>query len=977
MNPNILLQIARVDGLGGAVAIPILANGQSELGVFEPSVTDQTIPATISYPACFDPLAVAPSFLARFAGAHAIRWLSTQVLSTTTGDGDLCYAADLDIRKSTDFLATNTTTTTLDITRIDPVSLSVPTAIIADYINGDSTGTIPVALTPTRGFNAFCLCTTASPHGLRTGDRSAVTEQPVTARAAVINQAFVTIVGNINNSQTTITLSEVTNINGYSLASIFNGYILQIGSATTDEQVIVTGPLGAGGIITSNTVTVTRGARGTTPLAKSSGTVAYPCLDVFYGASAGEAVFVTSSTQFLIFLFNRMLPSNTATSSTLLYAQTYSHGACPTFSKKVPFNQGTSSYELCSRANSQIVAANPSNQGICWVSVPLLATDGAVTAAVNKMTDDFTATPGMRLLVQCSNEVFNGGFDQNQLASILCINAPNPQSGGTGFAFWGEYWASRQHHFNTLARAAFTAAGLDPNRVVWYQNGLNQGSVSQPVMQAIVAFCQKYSLPIQNISVAAYADMGNDMAATYVSWLPASTGVTGATATWSLATARKVMMSNYRASMRYGVSLAIPYVDAAKSLSRYNNGISVDGSVPANTNSVHGRLCIYEGATTQPLPIPFPGASFPHCGAWTLAMQYDPEWYQTERAFYQVLQDGAYQYALLMGSNFPTPADAAVEFICYFDIAGTDAPISDTDAYMYTMYRWQQQKAGYGDGSHGGVVNRLDFWDPTTPVNHDMTANGGILAPTINESVRGQAFIDWMGALSPPTNSVSAHDRMMFGELARTKLYHVYAQDTGIFHDFSLERLGLHPSASDLVTFTEAVRISSHYVVGASDLAYFQEQVLFQGAGGTARDTFIFRDHASVSLYFGRFRRGDRVPMIFTLPTTPDYAPVAVVFDQLGHQVSSFSIPTLDSDRLVFSYPMFVSLAHSLSRFTVYLHYVVRGSASVVSATFDVIAGGDSGGDVISVFSVDRPEARSLVAQLSSGRLVVGANPRL
>ncbi len=64
--------------------------------------------------------------------------------------------------------------------------------------------------------------------------------------------------------------------------------------------------------------------------------------------------------------------------------------------------------------------------------------------------------------------------------------------------------------------------------------------------------------------------------------------------------------------------------------------------------------------------------------------------------------------------------------------------------YTYTVYRWQTQKSGYGDGSHGGVINNLDIWGPTVSINRDMTANGGVLAPTINESVGGQAILDWI-----------------------------------------------------------------------------------------------------------------------------------------------------------------------------------------------------------------------------------------
>jgi hypothetical protein len=61
----------------------------------------------------------------------------------------------------------------------------------------------------------------------------------------------------------------------------------------------------------------------------------------------------------------------------------------------------------------------------------------------------------------------------------------------------------------------------------------------------------------------------------------------------------------------------------------------------------------------------------------------------------------------------------------------------------------------------------------------------------------------------------------------------------------------------------------------------------------------------------------------------------------------------------------------------VYFYFTLAGVAYSASGSFDVVAGGDSGGRVMSLHSVDRPEARGLIAQVSSGRLVLGSNPTL
>ncbi len=832
----LLIQISRTDNMGGAVAIPILANGQSELGLFEPDPTDPAVPVTIptNYLDLFDTLAVSPGWLAKLAGAHAIRWMPNQLLFTSSGSGPLIYPADLDIRKSTDFLSTNYSVLTLNITQIDPVSTTVPTQVVVDYINGDSTGTLPISLIPTHPNNIFCIVTTESPHGARVGDNPTLYwPSGATARAAVSDSAYITLTGAIDSVQTTIPVSAFTNINGDGGCAILDGSLYQLGPLATDEQVQVTG-----GNPTSTNIQVIRGARGTTALAKPAGTVVYPASDLNVGG-ANNPPFAISPTQFFGILANRAVPRNAPRTPTLLYAQTYSSGNCPIFTTgQVPQFGGTSSYELCSRATSLVAAAKPDGACICWVNIPFFATDAAITACVNKMTADFLATPGLQLIVQTDNEMFNLSFYQHSLAVTLCEVAPNPENPLVHFVDWYDYTASRQNHFNMVARDAFTAAGLDPNRVVWFQGG--GGNIIS--VQGAIAYCQRYSLPIRSYAVSFYADMNQlstDLQSVYVSWIPASTQVPGATATWDLATARAVMGSNYRASIRYGgIGAIVGNVLIAQLLARYNHGISVDGAAPANTNAVPGLMCGYEGATTQPLPWNFPmfypgdqnsPGIFPQVGAWTMALQYDPEWYQTEWDFWQANQDGAHQYALLMGSKFPYPEDAIMEFACYFEIIGTDFPIGENQAYMYSTWRWQQQKSGYGDGSHGGVVNNLDFWNPlggvvslTAPIdavqtviplsaiegiipgatldidpdgavrfervlvvsiaglnvtvvrgqngtdaaakpsgtlvypqvfgiNQDMHANGGVLPPTINESVRGQVAIDWIAALPTPT----------------------------------------------------------------------------------------------------------------------------------------------------------------------------------------------------------------------------------
>ncbi len=753
MHPIVQISVSTI-GAGGAIQIPLLANGQSELFVGPPTYHG----STTSTPVTFEPMAVCPTYLAKVVDSYVQRWMPVQGFMTTTGSGNYTYASELSQRTPTEFLMTNQATTTLDVTRIDPVS--DPTAFIVDYLNGDATGTLSVPTsTWTNSIRSrfLYLITTSIPHGLHTGYKYIVTSTSA-ARAAVIDWNGITLTAGVasSTSSTVIALNQTTSLNGASGSNLTVGTILQIGSGTSDEQVVITGPAGPDGVTISGlNVTVTRQTHGTTALAKPSGTVCYICVEIAAGG-LGQAAYVVSPTQIFQFQQKLSIPSNIP-DPTLLYGQSYLSGQRPQFTVTRPWLRPTMSYGHCAAATSAVAAANASGQCICWVCIPFMATDDAVTAAVNEMIPFLSA--GVRLIIQCDNEVFNGQFDQALLVGIFATVAPNPETSGTGFSGgWNQYLASRQHHFNMLAKAAFTAAMLDPDRVLWGHNGHQQGGLTQPDNEITLAYCQTYDIPVDVLWTSSYADMSapisTNMAATYLSWLPASTGVTGATGTWDLATTRGLIRSYYRAAMRFSSILGTAHFAAALSMSRYNNGLSVtDGVTPANPNMGTGRICTYEGATTLPLLSPFPGGTtptFPECSAFSRDLISNQEWYWTEIAYYQAMQESPHTYAVLMGDKFPDADDAYPLFNCYYATLFTVVPSDNTIGYLYPQYMWQGQPAGYGDDNVMG-------WDPFTPVNHDMTAQGGILPELLNESVRGQAAIDWTADVTGITHGSVAY----------------------------------------------------------------------------------------------------------------------------------------------------------------------------------------------------------------------------
>jgi hypothetical protein len=135
----------------------------------------------------------------------------------------------------------------------------------------------------------------------------------------------------------------------------------------------------------------------------------------------------------------------------------------------------------------------------------------------------------------------------------------------------------------------------------------------------------------------------------------------------------------------------------------------------------------------------------------------------------------------------------------------------------------------------------------------------------------------------------------------------------------------------------------------------------------------------------GRFQAGQVVTVgVTTLdsggsPATPDAAPAATVKDPGGNTVWSGKLPMAPGayPPTAFALPVFVGVGYSLGTYTVSYTWAVGAFNGTASDTFTVIGGGDVGGRVISLYAYGRPEARFVVAQLSSGNTIQGRNPRL
>lgn len=115
-------------------------------------------------------------------------------------------------------------------------------------------------------------------------------------------------------------------------------------------------------------------------------------------------------------------------------------------------------------------------------------------------------------------------------------------------------------------------------------------------------------------------------------------------------------------------------------------------------------------------------------------------------------------------------------------------------------------------------------------------------------------------------------------------------------------------------------------------------------------------------------------------PVVPAAAPVASI---TGPQGFSMTLPMAALPEAVSSYPVgtaFGSLLFLDSSFIFGIfgvRYSVSGQSIADPDSFTIIGGGDPGGRVISMHAYDRPEATYVIAQLDSGLIVQGKNPRL
>lgn len=134
----------------------------------------------------------------------------------------------------------------------------------------------------------------------------------------------------------------------------------------------------------------------------------------------------------------------------------------------------------------------------------------------------------------------------------------------------------------------------------------------------------------------------------------------------------------------------------------------------------------------------------------------------------------------------------------------------------------------------------------------------------------------------------------------------------------------------------------------------------------------------------GRYQLGTRVPIRLQCldsngsPVMPDQVPVLKVWANGGTLIVNKLMPVEDKEDQVglFLYELFLDKNFATGNYHGDTFYVSGALAIMTPFWFDVIPGGDAGGQVVSTFFYHRPQADFIVYQTEGGQIRFGSNPR-
>lgn len=135
-------------------------------------------------------------------------------------------------------------------------------------------------------------------------------------------------------------------------------------------------------------------------------------------------------------------------------------------------------------------------------------------------------------------------------------------------------------------------------------------------------------------------------------------------------------------------------------------------------------------------------------------------------------------------------------------------------------------------------------------------------------------------------------------------------------------------------------------------------------------------------MYLGRYYVGEIVPLSYQTvnssgsPTLPDNPPVIDIRSSVGlvRQVKS---PILDRYNAtgLFLFPLRLDSAFSAGTYSAIYYATAGGFQNLDFDTFQIVAGGDSEGCILTHYYWQRPEATFLIQQTEAENLLLRRNP--
>lgn len=137
-------------------------------------------------------------------------------------------------------------------------------------------------------------------------------------------------------------------------------------------------------------------------------------------------------------------------------------------------------------------------------------------------------------------------------------------------------------------------------------------------------------------------------------------------------------------------------------------------------------------------------------------------------------------------------------------------------------------------------------------------------------------------------------------------------------------------------------------------------------------------------MYRGVVRLGDEIAFRVQcynssgVPADPDACPKIDIYSGSGKPLSGKSMPVLDKATTtgLFELRVFLGVPFAVGAHLASIRYKVSSHHGILMARFDIVPGGSTTGEVVSMFAWELPNANYLVQQRTSGQLYRGKNPR-